>query len=586
MNKNLPKNLTKFIWYFLKSYKLVTVIYILLAILAGFWGPFSSLLLKKLINILPSVSNENIYSLIKPAALIVINFIVFDNITWRSINYINYKYQSTIKNKIISETFKFVLSNSQRYFENNLSGRISSQINIIADNIEQISQKISPNLIRSTSLLIISFITSYYANSIFFYVLIVWFIIFFSFSILMSKHIINLSDRHASSESIVSGQLVDSITNNNTVRIFAKNNYEASRMEQFFAATKKAFQSKEFFLITVYCIQGMMIATMMGFVGYFLIDLYLKNKISIGDFALIITLSMELGHMMWGTMGHIDMFNEAVGKCKQSLSRLIIDSEINDKPNADKLILKKGEIYFDSVKFHYKGTDPLFTDISITIKAGQKVGLVGYSGSGKTTFVNLILRLYDVTDGGILIDKQDIRDVSQASLRQSIGFIPQDPSLFHRSIMDNIRYGKTEATEQEVVLAAKKAYAHEFIIKLPEGYESLVGERGIKLSGGQRQRISIARTILKNAPILILDEATSQLDSINENFIQDSLSEFMKGTTTIVIAHRLSTLLNMDRILVFDKGKILEDGTHEDLLKNGGLYKTLWNSQSGGLLPE
>jgi ATP-binding cassette subfamily B protein len=214
------------------------------------------------------------------------------------------------------------------------------------------------------------------------------------------------------------------------------------------------------------------------------------------------------------------------------------------------------------------------------------VGLVGYSGSGKTTFVNLILRMYNISEGNIFIDDQNIANVTQESLRSNIGIIPQEASLFHRTLMENIRYGRLDASDVEVIEAAKKAHAHEFIERLPEQYESLVGERGVKLSGGQRQRIAIARAILKNASILILDEATSQLDSVTESYIQESLWNLMQDKTTIVIAHRLSTLLHMDRILVFDKGKIIQDGKHSELLTDKGLYKTLWDAQIGGFLPE
>ena len=243
-------------------------------------------------------------------------------------------------------------------------------------------------------------------------------------------------------------------------------------------------------------------------------------------------------------------------------------------------------IVFDAVKFHYPETESLFNNKSVIIKAGEKVGLVGYSGSGKSTFVNLILRLYDVTGGNIFIDKQNIKDVNQNSLRQNIAIIPQDPYLFHRNLIENIRYGKITASDEEVIKAAKSAHADEFIRKLSKGYKSMVGERGIKLSGGQRQRIAIARAILKNAPILILDEATSQLDSLTENYIQETLWELMKNKTTIVVAHRLSTLLRMDRILVFEKGKIIQDGNHNTLINTHGLYQTLWNTQINGFLPE
>jgi ATP-binding cassette subfamily B protein len=305
---------------------------------------------------------------------------------------------------------------------------------------------------------------------------------------------------------------------------------------------------------------------------------------------------METAYTMWFTMSEVDEFNKVVGRCKQSLLSLMIPLEIHDKPDATTLKCERGQITFDSVEFYYKGTDVLFQNKSIEIKSGQKVGLVGYSGGGKSTFVNLILRLYDVTGGAILIDGQDIRNVTQASLRENIAMIPQDPSLFNRTMMENIRYGRIDATDEEVMETAKKAHAHEFIIKLAEGYDSVVGERGMKLSGGQRQRIAIARAILKNSPILIMDEATSQLDSVTEGLIQESLWELMNSPssgygevnrkTVIVIAHRLSTLLHMDRILVFDKGRIVEDGSHNELLTKNGLYKQLWDSQVGGFLLE
>ena len=317
----------------------------------------------------------------------------------------------------------------------------------------------------------------------------------------------------------------------------------------------------------------------------------------------IINTLYKLSHTLRDFIGNWGAVDQAIALLETS------EMTHSDKPKATVLTCTKSKIIFDHVTFNYKGTEPLFKNKTIEIQGGQKVGLVGYSGCGKSTFVNLILRFYDVTDGAILIDGQDIRNVTQDSLRENIAMIPQDPSLFHRSLMENIRYGRIDASDEEVISAAKKAHAHEFVSTLPQGYDSLVGERGVKLSGGQRQRIAIARAILKNAPILILDEATSQLDSVTENLIQESLLELMnspieyspreKGDpdldfrlrgndknrkTVLVIAHRLSTLLHMDRILVFDKGKIVEDGTHSELLAKGGLYKHLWNAQVGGFL--
>ena len=300
----------------------------------------------------------------------------------------------------------------------------------------------------------------------------------------------------------------------------------------------------------------------------------------------MLLINISIADFFWELTKDFSEFSKLLGRITQALKVVLDKPEFQDLPEAYELKVTRGAISFDRVLFHYKGITPLFHNKSVIIGAGQKVGLVGYSGSGKSTFVNLILRLYDVTEGSILIDGQDIRNCTQDSLRKNIAMIPQDPSLFHRTLIDNIRYGCENASDEEVVEAAKRAHAHDFIAKLPQGYNALVGERGVKLSGGQRQRIAIARAILKNAPILILDEATSALDSVVESDIQQSLWELMQGKTTIVIAHRLSTLLHMDRILVFEQGKIVEDGSHTQLLTKNGMYKTLWEAQVGGFLPD
>lgn len=533
---------------------------------------------------MPNVVGEDVSILIFPASLVVINFIVFDNFTWRGINYIWARFVPIIQNRIISQVLDYALSHSHEFYQDKLSGKMSKQITNLVDGITRIITFTSANFLRGISLLLMTFITSYFVNPIFCFILIAWFVFFAGFSIFMSKKLILLSDVLSEKESIVVGELVDSLSNHNNIRIFSRKFYENLRMIPFFSQQQQAYTRTYLYSNSLASIQGVLIAIMIACSAFFLVYLYGKRLVTIGDFALILGLSMETAHMMWFTMSEVDKFNEAVGRCKQSLISLMLPIEILDKPDASILTCHNGQITFDRVKFHYKGTEALFQNKSVEIKAGQKVGLVGYSGSGKSTFINLILRLYDVTDGSIFIDGQNIRDVTQDSLRANIAMIPQDPSLFHRSLMDNIRYSRVEATDEEVMVAAKKAHAHEFIVGLPQGYDSLVGERGVKLSGGQRQRIAIARAILKNAPILILDEATSQLDSITENLIQKSLWELMQGKTTIVIAHRLSTLLHMDHILVFDKGKILEDGSHHDLIAKNGLYKQLWDAQVGGFL--
>lgn len=580
------KNLWAFIGYFLKEYKRFVIPFVSLALLSGLWAPLNSLLIKIIIDRFGLVSTEQAAVWIMwPAVLFVINFEVH-NLCWRGMGYINYKLRPLLKNSIISETVSRVHQQSQQFFQERLAGRIAGNVNTLADNIERIVHDIARQLLRTVVLIVGAFISLYLVHPKFFVVLLSWLLIFVVMGVSQSKRLVTLSEAQAAAESTVSGQLVDSMTNSHNVRTFTNAAYEITHLKQYLLRANQAFQTKEGFALKLHYLQGLSISILQGCMLYYLTQLYQDHTITLGDFALIITMSLEVSFMIWYAMEQVDALNSAIGHCQQSLSRLFVPQAISDQQPGVALQVTQGAISFSAVNFHYPGRSLLFKKLSVTIPAGQKVGLVGYSGSGKSTWVNLLLRLYEITAGQIVIDGQAIHAVTQDSLRQAIALIPQDPTLFHRTLRENIRYGRLEATDQEIQLAAERAGAHQFISQLPEGYDTLVGERGVKLSGGQRQRIAMARAILKAAPILILDEATSQLDSLTENSIQETLWPFMQGKTTIVIAHRLSTLLRMDRILVFKRGKIVEDGSHTTLLQQEGLYKTLWDTQVGGYLKD
>lgn len=583
----LPQTFLKFTLHFLRNYQWQIITIIILAALSGVYGALSSWLSKILLDAIEGTHDKQtlINATLWPAIFFVLNYEAH-NMIWRGIDTLNLTITPKIKNNIIENLFSYVHQCSVRFFQENFAGAISNNIILVADNIEKVVHTSLMYTIEMFVQLIIALIVMYFVNPIFALGLFIWVSCFLMSSFLLSGRARNLSKDYAKSKSLLSGALVDSIQSIGTSRLFARNRFETTYLQNYLLIMREKFVTKEWFIFKVWFWQGLSITALIAFMLFFLLKLRTENLVSIGDFALILGLVLFVTENMWDLTEHIDIINDSIGQCNQSLKMLLIPLEIEDVPHAKTLKVTHGVIEFKNVQFHYKGTDPLFQNKSISILAGQNVGLVGYSGSGKSTFVNLILRLFDLTSGQILIDGQDIKEVTQESLRSNIGMIPQDPALFHRSIMENIRYGRLDATDEEVIEAAKKAHAHDFIQKLPLKYNSMVGERGVKLSGGQRQRISIARAILKNAPILILDEATSQLDSVTENDIQESLWRLMQGKTSLVVAHRLSTLLHMDRIMVFNKGKIVEDGSHPSLLAKNGMYKSLWDAQVEGFLPD
>lgn len=483
--------------------------------------------------------------------------------------------------------FRRSLDHSHGYFTNHLSGSISNRVNDMTLMVERIIDDAFVNIMPSiftAVVFVIYFSTLYWAISLF---VSIWVVTHCLLVFYGAQRAEELSETHSGSRTLLIGKIVDVFNNIVAVRSFARNNYEMSDIRTL----QKDEMAKRFNLLKSIeinkLLQGINCFVLLGLcLGSSQYIAFRDGHITLGE--LIISIQGTGGLLMaiWYMGSVIPQLFTNIGICNQALELVNTPIEILDADDATDLVVKDGAITFTNVEFSYHNREPLFSNFNLTIEPRQKVGLVGYSGSGKTTLANLIMRYYDINNGSIEIDGQRIADVTQHSLREQIAIIPQEAALFHRSIMDNIRYGKITASDQEVIAAAKKAQCHDFIMATPEGYHSIIGERGAKLSGGQRQRIAIARAILKDAPIIILDEATSALDSSTEREIHDAINEATLNKTTIIIAHRLSTLSAVDRILVFHKGTLVEDGSHQELIQKQGLYKQLWEMQNNGFLPE
>ena len=390
----------------------------------------------------------------------------------------------------------------------------------------------------------------------------------------------------ASADSKTGGALADPIGNHSAVTNFVGLGYEREGFKSVAQEqARKARKSWDMREIST-TLQTFLIFVVEFIVFYYAIGFWQRDAITVGTFVLIQIYIIGVANQLWQVGRIIRTFYEAMADSRDMMEIMVLPYEITDIPGAKKIEIKNGQIDMKNVSFIYHSTNrEVLKQVNLSVSPGEKVGLIGPSGAGKTTITRLLLRSHNVSTGAIYIDGQDIGKVTQESLRENISLVPQDPVLFHRSLLDNIKYGKRNATVEEVVAAAKLAHCDEFIDVLPDKYETLVGERGIKLSGGERQRIAIARAILKDAPILILDEATSSLDSHSESLIQEALDKLMQGRTSIVIAHRLSTIRKMDRIIVMEEGAIREEGTHSSLIKNEkSLYKKLWDLQMGGFI--
>lgn len=508
--------------------------------------------------------------------------VLYIEIAARTMGYLIAKGIPQLQAEIRMKMFEHIERHSPRYFNEKFAGSLSNKVSDMTTQIEVIIYQLFWPIVSSISMCLFGALFLWFVNPLFAWIFLAWIPVHVGICLAFAKSCDRYEVKHGEARSQLLGQIVDSFTNNFAVNLFYRFKHETERLAPYQKEEMETnIQSKR------YVEKMRMVLSLFYFlfavVGIYGSALYLwvHNLITTGEAVQVFATLWNLTMILWTVGSALPVFFQAWGNAKQAYSVMLDPSDIEDKPDAFRLKVSVGSIDFQNVTFHY-GENKLFENKHVQIKGGERIGLVGYTGAGKSTFINLILRFFPLNDGKILIDGQDIQDVALESLREQVALIPQDPILFHRTLWENIAYSKPEASAAEILHAAKLAHAD----SLPGGYQARVGERGTKLSGGEKQRIAIARAILKDARILILDEATSSLDSLTEKYIQDSLDLLMQNRTTLVIAHRLSTLARMDRLLVFDKGKIVEEGSHNDLLKLDGLYAKMWKAQVGGFLPK
>lgn len=580
--------ISKFLWSVIKPYKWWYLLMIQAPIINCFYKIFSILAVKLVVDSFTATNLPQYSDFIFPITLFVGSILVME-LGWRVSHFAWLKSQPFVRADIINKSYDYIQNHSYSFFQNTHSGSIVSKIKGILAGYNNLWFGLHHRLAVPLLEILAAIIALAFINLQLFIFMTLWCAIFFSVMLKMSLRVSKLATITTDSQHEAAGFIADNITNIFSLFSFASRKRESQEISNFLRqdVAKKdaawiAYELKMAFIgIAFY-------ATLLISLFIFMIHLRRINSITTGDFVFVMTITFFVVDNIWKLINEAGDFLGKMGDFKSSFSILQTPQELTDKESATNLKVTKGEIFFSDISFGYKENELIFDRLNLRISAGEKVGLVGYSGAGKSTLVSLLLKNFRTNSGDILVDDQSIYDVTADSLRNQIALIPQDTLLFHRSIGKNISYAKNNASSQEIEDAAKKAHIDDFIKKLPQGYETLVGERGIKLSGGQRQRITIARAILKDAPILILDEATSSLDSHTENQIQDSLNLLIsqKSKTVLAVAHRLSTLKHMDRIIVIDKGKIIEQGSHEQLIKNHGYYQKMWEIQAGGFLAD
>ncbi len=582
MNKNLTKETIKIFWDHSKKYPWIfgfMVLTMIFAVSADLFRPFLYKMLFNEIALNQPGMTARLFSILIYMLLAALTSWIF----WRSATFLNQYFELKVIKDLTNTCFKYLQGHSYNFFNNNFAGSLVRKVNKFSRSYEVIVDiaywNISQTVLRISIIVIVLALRQWVVGL----VVLAWALAYIGFQFFFSEYKLKYDLDRSKIDSQLTGQLADTITNNVNIKLFGTADFE---IKSFNALQQKWYKIQHFSWTlagVAEMIQSLLMLLLEFFVFFFAIKYRETAHLTVGDFALIQIYIIGLFDHLWNFGKNIRKYYEAMSDAQEMTEILLDPHEVTDRKGAKNLIITKGAISFKDVEFGYQKTGPVLKKFNLNIKAGEKVALIGPSGGGKSTVTRIIFRFFDLQKGKVFIDDQDIANVTQASLRENISLVPQEPILFHRSLMENIRYGKLNATDDEVKEAAKLAHCDEFINKFPEQYNTFVGERGIKLSGGERQRIAIARAILKNAPILVLDEATSSLDSESEKLIQDAMINLMQGKTTIVIAHRLSTIMNMDRIIVIENGGITEEGKHKELLRaKKGTYQRLWQIQAGG----
>jgi len=584
--ENLHRGLViKYFWQVMRNFKISFFTIVTFSIIVSILDIYIPLQFLRLWNVL-STNNFDLVGNARNIILVIFTLGLLRFLLRRVVGFSNTYFQASVMAGLRKQSFSYMIGHSRTFFSNNFGGSLTQKINKYARAFEKIMDRLVndglPLVVKSLGTVIAIYtLVPKYA-----YILSGFCVVFLVTALIYTRFKLKYDIISALSDTKTTGSIADSIGNHSSIQLFAGSDYENNKVGNVIEDQKKKTIFNWYLWEGLGTIQSLYSVVIEFIIFWIAIGDWKVGLIGVPIIILIQTYLGRLIENLWGFASIVRTFYDGFSDAEEMALVLNTPYEVEDKVT-NTLVNTKGEIVFEKVTYVYdKNETKVFDNFSLKIPSGQKIAIVGSSGAGKSTFVNLLMRLFNLTKGKIKIDGIDISTISQKNLREQIGFVPQDPVLFHRTLMENIRYGRLSATDEEVKQASSLAHCDSFIDRLPKGFDTYVGERGIKLSGGERQRVAIARAILKNAPILVLDEATSALDSESEMLIQDALHNLIKNKTAIVIAHRLSTVRAMDRIIVIEDGKIIEDDKHEELInKDGGVYKKLWNMQAGGFEP-